>query len=454
MHATSPTEIAARLPPTLKLGAATSAYQIEGAVDADGRGTANWDTFAAKPGAVVDGSSGAGACDHYRHMPADVALMADLGLDTYRFSVAWPRILPRGSGPVEQRGLAFYDRLVDTLLSHGIEPVPTLYHWDLPQPLEDVGGWPHRDTAGRFADYATVVVEALGDRVTRWSTLNEPWCSAHLGYHAGQHAPGVTDPAQAMDAAYTLLRAHHLGTQAIRAASGAARVGVVLNLTTIDGDDEEAIRALDAIRNRWWLDGCIDGRIPDDAATAWAQVSPPDMRPEDLAAGRPDWLGINYYYPEKVTTGPAGAPLPDACVAPARSVPPTGELTAMGWPVDPGALTRLLRRVSDGWGPLPIAITENGAAYDDDPPQDGRVTDPRRTAFLSQHLTAVADAADGGVEVTDYMVWSLLDNFEWSFGYTKRFGIVAVDYDTQVRTPKDSARWYAAVIARQEAELV
>ncbi len=320
-----PNEVAARLPAGLRLGAATSSYQIEGAVEQDGRGQSNWDVFCARPGTIEDGTSGAGACDHYNRMPADVALMADLGLEVYRFSIAWPRIVPDGHGYVEQRGLAFYDRLVDTLLAHGIEPLPTLYHWDLPQALEESGGWTNRDTAGRFADYAAAVVDRLADRVVRWATLNEPWCSAHLGYHAGKHAPGVQDAGKAMAAAYNLLRAHHLGDQAIRAGSGAAQVGVVLNVTTVYGDDEEAVDALDAIRNRWWLDGCVDGTLPPQAVAAWSAIDRPDIRDGDLGAGRPDWLGVNYYYPEYVTTGRQGVALPDACVAPARGVPPSGQ---------------------------------------------------------------------------------------------------------------------------------
>jgi beta-glucosidase len=287
MEILEPAELAARLPASLRFGTATSSYQIEGAVDEDGRGPANWDVFCRQPGAILDGSSGAGACDHYHRMPQDVALMADLGMEVYRFSIAWPRIQPEGAGGVEDRGLAFYDRLVDALLAHGIEPVPTLYHWDLPWALEEAGGWPHRDTAGRFADYASVVAERLGDRVTRWATLNEPWCAAHLGYHAGQHAPGERDAGRAMAAAHTFLRAHALGRQAVQAATSSAQVGVVLNVTTIHARDEErdadAVRALDAVRNRWWLDGCLRGELPADAVEAWSAVAEPDVR---LARGQ------------------------------------------------------------------------------------------------------------------------------------------------------------------------
>ncbi|CAN5175461.1 GH1 family beta-glucosidase [soil metagenome] len=456
-----PGEIAGRLPPGLRLGTATSSYQIEGAVEEDGRGPANWDVFSQRPGAIADASSGAGACDHYHRMPADVALMADLGMEVYRFSIAWPRIMPEGRGRIEERGLAFYDRLVDELLGSGIEPVPTLYHWDLPQALEDAGGWPNRDTAGRFADYASVVVDRLGDRVTRWATLNEPWCASHLGYHAGVHAPGVTDAGAAMAAAHTLLRAHHLGGQAIRAASSTAQVGVVLNVTTVRPQDDteadaEAVRALDAVRNRWWLDGCLRGTLPEDAVAAWESLSVadadgvvvgPDIREGDLDGPAPDWLGVNYYYPEIVTARSDGEVLPDACAAPARGIAPQGETTAMGWPIDPAGFTELLLRIHRDYDPVPIAITENGAAFDDQDPRDGRLPDPRRTAFLSAHLSALADAIDAGVPVTDYMAWSLMDNFEWALGYGKRFGIVHVDYETQARTPKDSARWYAEVVS-------
>lgn len=465
MDIIEPTDLATRLPAGLRMGTATSSYQIEGATEVDGRGPANWDIFCRRPDTIADGSDGSVACDHYNRMPADVAMMADLGMEVYRFSIAWPRILPEGAGKVEQRGLDFYDRLVDELLGRGIEPVPTLYHWDLPQALEDAGGWPHRDTAGRFADYASVVVQHLGDRVTRWATLNEPWCSSHLGYHSGKHAPGVTDAAAAMAAAYNLLRAHHLGDQAIRAASSSAQVGVVLNVTTIrpleDTEaDAEAARALDAIRNRWWLDGCLKGTLPADAVAAWESLSVadadgvvagPDIRQGDLSASRPDWLGVNYYYPELVTAGSGGVDLPDACVAPARAVPPQGETTAMGWPIDAGAFRELLLRIHRDYDPPPIAITENGAAFEDDEPRDGRLPDPRRTAYLSAHLEALGQAAEAGVRITDYMAWSLMDNFEWSLGYSKRFGIVHVDYDTQARTPKDSARWYADVVAAVKA---
>ena len=447
-------EIAARLPASLLMGVATSSYQIEGAVDVDGRGPSIWDTFCRVPGAIEDGTSGDVACDHYHRMPDDVALMADLGMEAYRFSVAWPRIQPTGRGAVEPRGLDFYDRLVDALLAVGIEPVPTLYHWDLPQGLEDDGGWPTRDLAGRFADYAHLVSDRLGDRVTRWATLNEPWCASHLGHHAGVHAPGRRDAAATMAAAYTLLRAHHLGAQAIRAAASGAQVGAALNVTTIHpGDDEaeEAVRALDAVRNRWWLEGVIEGRLPADALAAWEAVGTPDIRDGDLDGDRPDWLGINYYFPETVTADPAGFTMPDACCAPARGVPPTPPLTAMGWQQDPAAFTALLRRVHDDHGPIPLAITENGAAFDDPVPSGGRVSDPDRTAYLAAHLSALADAIDAGVPVTDYMAWSLMDNFEWERGYAKRFGIVHVDYDTQVRTPKDSARWYAEVAAAVRA---
>lgn len=449
-----PAAIAARLPASLRMGVATSSYQIEGAVDVDGRGPSIWDTFCRVPGAIEDGTDGSVACDHYHRMPADVALMADLGMEVYRFSIAWPRIQPVGRGAVEPRGLDFYDRLVDALLAVGIEPVPTLYHWDLPQALEDDGGWPTRDLAGRFADYAHVVAGHLGDRVTRWATLNEPWCASHLGYHSGDHAPGRRSAADAMAAAYTLLRAHHLGAQAIRAASSRAQVGAALNVTTIHpGDDEaeEAVRALDAVRNRWWLEGVIEGRLPADAVAAWEAVGDPDIRDGDLDGSRPDWLGINYYFPETVTTRTSGDPLPDACAEPARGVPPAPPLTAMGWTQDPAAFATLLRRVHREHGPIPLAITENGAAFDDPGPIDGRVTDPDRTAYLAAHLQALADAIDDGVPVTDYMAWSLMDNFEWARGYAKRFGIVHVDYATQVRTPKDSARWYAEVAAAVRA---
>ena len=451
MPTTPAAEVARSLPSSLRLGAATASYQIEGSTQVDGRGQSIWDTFTMQDGRIADGSSGEPACDHYQRMPADVALMTELGLAVYRFSIAWPRIQPSGHGPVNEQGMDFYDRLVDTLLDAGIEPLPTLYHWDLPQVLEDAGGWPSRDLAGRFADYAHLVAQRLGDRVDRWATLNEPWVVAHLGYNTGVHAPGRQDPAAAMAAAHTLLRAHHLGDQAIRAASSTAQVGIALNLTTIRPDrdtaaDEEAVRALDAIRNRWWLDGVVHGRLPEDAVDAWSAIDRPDLRDDDLPAGPPDWLGINYYFPEIVTTRADGEELPDACVSPARAVAPSGHVTAMGWRVDPGAFTELLTRVHRDYGPIPLVITENGAAYDDPDPVDGRVQDPLRATYLADHVLAVAAAIDQGVPVTDYLAWSLLDNFEWALGISKRFGIVHVDYDTQIRTIKDSGRWYAELI--------
>nr|WP_033279170.1 GH1 family beta-glucosidase [Streptomyces sp. NRRL F-525] len=432
-------------------GAATSSYQIEGAVTVDGRGPSIWDTFAATPGAVRGGDTGAVAADHYHRFPEDIALMAQLGLRAYRFSLAWPRIQPTGSGPVNQRGLDFYRRLTDTLLDHGIQPWPTLYHWDLPQSLEDAGGWPVRDTAERFAEYAALAHEALGDRITHWTTLNEPWCSAFLGYATGRHAPGRREPAAAVRAAHHLLLAHGLAAEAIR--DDASHVGVTLNLTHVtplsaDPADLDAARHVDGMQNRLFLDPLLRGAYPDDVLDDLREVTGADhIRDGDLKRiGAPlDHLGVNYYAPMLVA-GSTG-PVQSAYVgSPSVRVADGGRpRTAMGWEIDERGLLDLLLRLKADYPAVPLYITENGAAFDDVVEEDG-VHDADRIAYLDGHLRSCARAIGQGVPLEGYFVWSLLDNFEWSFGYGPRFGIVHVDYATQRRTPKDSARWYAEVI--------
>ncbi|MFD9737366.1 GH1 family beta-glucosidase [Umezawaea sp. NPDC059074] len=425
-------------------GAATSSYQIEGAVAEDGRGPSIWDTFAATPGKVDNGDTGEVAADHYHRYREDVALMADLGLGAYRFSVAWPRVQPLGSGAVDQRGLDFYRRLVDALLDKGIEPWPTLYHWDLPQPLEDAGGWPERDTALRFADYAAVVHEALADRVTHWTTLNEPWCSAFLGYATGRHAPGRREPAAAVRAAHHLLLGHGL---AVRAMAG-ARVGVTLNLTTVSPRgpaDADAARRIDGMQNRIFLDPLLRGSYPADVVDDLRGTTSFDhVRPDDLAtiSAPLDFLGVNYYSPMLVAR--SAVPTPSAYVgSPHVEMVDGGRArTSIGWEIDAGGLRDLLLRLRDEYPAVPLHITENGAAFDDSP------HDTARIAYLADHLRACAEAIDLGVPLRGYFAWSLLDNFEWSYGYAQRFGLVHVDYATQRRTLKDSARWYADVIAR------
>ncbi|MFJ6894987.1 GH1 family beta-glucosidase [Streptomyces hokutonensis] len=433
-------------------GAATSSYQIEGAVTEDGRGPSIWDTFAATPGAVRGGDTGAVAADHYHRFPGDVALMAELGLRAYRFSLAWPRIQPTGSGPANQRGLDFYRRLTDTLLDHGIQPWPTLYHWDLPQPLEDAGGWPVRDTAERFAEYAALAHEALGDRVTHWTTLNEPWCSAFLGYGTGRHAPGRREPAAAVRAAHHLLLGHGLAAEALR---DSARVGITLNLTHVtplsaDPADLDAARRIDGMQNRLFLDPLLRGSYPVDVladlheVTAFGHVHDGDLK---RIGALPDHLGINYYAPMLVAGGTT--PAQSAYVgSPLVRIADGGRpRTAMGWEIDERGLLELLLRLRADYPAVPLYITENGAAFDDVMERDG-VHDTDRIAYLDGHLRSCARAIGHGVPLRGYFVWSLLDNFEWSFGYGPRFGIVHVDYATQRRTPKDSAHWYAEVIRR------
>ena len=459
-------------PPGFLWGAATASYQIEGAVAEDGRGPSIWDTFSHTPGKVHHGDTGDVACDHYHRMPEDVALMADLGLAAYRFSIAWPRIVPTGSGAVNQKGLDFYSRLVDELLQRRITPTATLYHWDLPQPLEDAGGWTNRATAERFAEYAAVVGAALGDRVRTFTTLNEPWCSAYLGYSAGVHAPGRQSHADSLAAVHHLNLAHGLGVAALRTSAPGAQLSVTLNLGNIrPASDSEADRRaaahVDAITNRLFLEPMLRGSYPADVLddlrhlTDWSFIRDGD---EKLTHGLVDELGVNYYFPARVaaatpellaaaadddphgTQGPAAYPGTDL----AMSVPQEGPYTAMGWRIEPASLTELLMAVHRDYPDLPLLITENGAAFDDEVSEDASgaaVHDGDRIDYLRHHLGAALDAIDAGVDLRGYYVWSLLDNFEWSYGYAKRFGIVRVDYPTGRRLPKDSARFYADVIA-------
>lgn len=461
---------ARRFPDGFVWGAATAAYQVEGATDADGRGPSIWDTFSRTPGAVLGGHTGDLGTDHYRRFADDVALMADLGLQAYRFSVAWPRVQPTGRGPANQAGLDFYRRLADTLLAHGIDPVVTLYHWDLPQPVEDAGGWPARDTAWRFADYAGLVAGALGDRVPLWTTLNEPWCTAYLGYASGEHAPGVQDPARALAAVHTLNLAHGLGARAVRAAAGdATQVSVTLNLqvnraASAAPEDVAAKARLDRVANEVFLGPLLDGAYPEEVVadtahlTDWSFVRDGDL---DLVRTRLDALGVNYYTTALVAgavgggtdadadgtdvqaASPAGDERPPAnLVTGVRWLHQPGSRTAMGWVVDPTGLTELLLDLHRRRPDLPLWITENGAAYPDVVAEDGRVHDADRVAYLHGHLDAVGAALDVGADVRGYFAWSLMDNFEWAYGYERRFGIVHVDYATLERTVKDSGRWY------------
>lgn len=450
-------------PPGFTWGVATSAYQVEGSPDADGRGRSIWDTFSHTPGAVTGGDTGDVACDHYRRCADDVALLHRLAIQAYRFSVAWPRVQPAGRGPANAAGLDFYDRLVDLLLGNDVAPLVTLYHWDLPQALQDAGGWPARDTAHRFADYCELVAARLADRVRRWTTLNEPWCSTFLGYAKGEHAPGIRDPRQALRAVHHLLLGHGLAMRRLREIlPGDAELSIVLNPAEVrpaaDGEaDVAAAAAIDGIANRIFLDPLLHGGYPDDVVAAtrtagicdWQHVQAGDL---ELIGAPIDALGVNYYTPLIVE---AGTPPPEQAEAllaypgcpGIRLVDPPGPRTEQGWAVDPAALVTLLRRIGREAPGIPLLVTENGAAYPDRPGPDG-VADPQRTGFLHAHLAAVHEAIVTGVDVRGYFVWSFLDNFEWAYGYTQRFGLVHVDYPTQTRTPKHSALWYQEVIRR------
>lgn len=441
-------------------GVATAAYQIEGAVDVDGRGPSIWDTFCRQPGAIADGSSGDVATDHYHRWPEDVALLSDLGVDAYRFSIAWPRILPAGSGRVEQRGLDFYRRLTDALVERGIRPFVTLYHWDLPQALEDRGGWRHRDTARHFADYAAVVVDALGDRVGDWITLNEPYCSSIVGYAEGRHAPGAREGHGALAAAHHLLLGHGLAIEALRAGAPAGadtRVGITLNMSPAvpagDAPAELAAAARqDLVVNRQFTDPVLAGAYPDGLEALYAGVSDFSFRHDgDLSviAAPLDFLGVNYYYRIHTHDAPFAEPEPGRRTAidiGVRSSVPEGVATTdLGWPIEPEGLTATLTGLVRRYPRLPpVYLTENGRAELDPGPRP----DPERITFVAEHLAALRDAVDAGVDVRGYFYWSLIDNFEWARGYPPRFGLVHVDYPTGTRTPKASYHWWRDELRR------
>ncbi|WP_033344661.1 GH1 family beta-glucosidase [Catenuloplanes japonicus] len=444
----------AALPQGFVWGAATSAYQIEGAVDADGRKPSIWDTFCRVPGAIDNGDTGDVAADHYHRVPEDVALMKRLGLDAYRFSIAWPRVMPDGRGQVNAAGLDFYDRLVDQLLAAGVKPFATLYHWDLPQALQDLGGWPERDTAYAFADYAAVVAARLGDRVTDWMTMNEPLCSAWIGHLDGNMAPGERSLERAIPASHHLLLGHGLGMAAIRAhAATPAEVGIVLNLSPIEPasdspEDVAAAHRADGHTNRWWLDPVFGRGYPTDMVETY-KINPP-VRDGDLEAiaAPTEFFGLNYYFRQLI------ADAPDAPAPHGRQVPVDGAVeTAMGWEVFADGLEQLLLRVTNEYHVPKIYVTENGSAWADTPGADGAYEDKERTRYLEDHLAACASAVAKGAPLAGYFAWSLLDNFEWAYGYDKRFGLVHVDYDTQVRTIKNSGHRYAEIIRNHRAEL-
>jgi beta-glucosidase len=468
-----------RFPDGFTWGVATSAYQIEGAVAEDGRGDSVWDTFCRRPGVIRDGATGDVAADHYHRWPEDVALMSDLGISAYRFSVAWPRVQPTGSGPPNKAGLDFYDRLTDELLAREIAPVPTLFHWDLPQPLEDAGGWLARDTAYRFADYAGLVANRLADRIPLWITLNEPFIVMAFGYALGLHAPGQALTLGALPAAHHQLLGHGVAVAALRAA-GARQVAITNNCSPVwpasrSEADLAAADAYDTLHNRLFNDPLLLGVYPDLTAFGVGDEGLDCVRPGDLdlISAPLDALGINYYAPTRVSAlagSPAsGSPAPGspASGSPAPGSPPPGSglpfqlepipgypVTAFGWPVIPAGLTEILRLFQDRyaeWLP-PVYITENGCSAADEPDADGVIDDQPRIRFLDGHIRAVADAITAGVDVRGYLTWSLIDNFEWSEGYRQRFGLVYVDFATQLRTPKASFAWYRDLIASQRSD--
>ncbi len=453
-------------PPGFLWGAATAAYQIEGAATEDGRTASIWDTFSHTRGRTLNGESGDIAADHYHRYGSDVALMTELGLAAYRFSSSWSRVIPGGAGQVNQKGLDFYSRLVDSLLAASIKPVITLYHWDLPQELEDAGGWTNRATAERFAEYASVMAGALGDRIPTWTTFNEPWCSSFLGYSAGVHAPGRQEPASALSAVHHLLLAHGLAVGELRSALPAeAQLSITLNLHVVrpetdSAENFDAARQIDGLANRVWLDPLFKGSYPEDVLadtreiTDWSFVQPGDLE----VISRPlDLLGVNYYTPTLVRrydgTGPkasadghgkGGETWPGASSV--EFLPQEGQHTEMDWVVDPSGLYDLLMRLHRELPDLPLMMTENGAAFVDVVEEDGAVHDPDRVNYVRGHLAAVQNAITDGADVRGYFVWSLMDNFEWAYGYSKRFGVIRVDFDTQERTVKDSGRFYADVV--------
>ena len=426
-------------PPGFTWGSATSSFQIEGAPSADGKSPSIWDTFCREEGRIADGSNGDRACEHFDRFVDDVALIADLGLDAYRFSVAWTRVMPTGTGAVNAAGLDFYDRLVDELLAKGIEPFPTLYHWDLPQVLEDRGGWVARDTAHAFADYTEAVVSRLGDRINTWTTLNEPFVSANHGYVTGEHAPGRTSMAEGFAASHHLLLGHGLAGDRIRALAPHSRLAIVINFTPMrPASEDEADRTethhRNHLENRWYSDPVAGLGYPQDTAEfyEWDQS---EVHDNDMATiSRPiDLLGINFYTRETVAAD-------NSYVIPA-DVP----VNTMGWEIHPPSLGHLLRELEERYEFPSYLITENGAPMPDEIRENGQIVDHDRLAYIRDHLSEVHSAIADGVPIEGYLVWSLFDNFEWAWGYGPRFGIIEVDFETQERTPKKSAEWFSRV---------
>ncbi|MCY4746046.1 GH1 family beta-glucosidase [Pelomonas sp. UHG3] len=436
-------------PADFRWGVSTSSFQIEGAGDADGKGESIWDRFCKQPGRIRDGGNGLVACDHYHLYPQDLDMAKAMGVNAYRFSIAWPRILPNGHlgrGAVNEAGLAFYDRLVDAMLERGLDPWCTLYHWDLPQALQDQGGWLSRETVAAFVEYTDIVTRRLGDRVKHWITHNEPWCSSMMSYWENVHAPGGTSFADALQASHHILLSHGLAIPVIRKNVPGADIGITLSLHPITAasdspEDAAALQRHDGLRNRWFLDPLFGRGYPADTL-ALAGDAAPTVLPGDLEAiATPtDFLGVNYYFPEMVKHDPdpkTGGPM-RASLVEKQGV----ERSGFGWEVSPQGLVDLLARVQRDYNPTVIQLTENGSTFEDVLTPEGRVHDKERLSYLQRHLAALKAAVDAGVPVKGYFAWSLLDNFEWAEGYLRRFGLAYVDYPTQRRILKDSGLWY------------
>ncbi|WP_051325676.1 GH1 family beta-glucosidase [Glycomyces tenuis] len=463
--------LAARFPAGFTWGAATSSYQVEGATTTDGRGRSIWDTFVAEPGRVVDGSNGDKAIDSYNNIEGDVALVGELGLNSYRFSLSWPRVCPDGDSRVNRAGLDYYSALVDALLEADVTPWVTLYHWDLPQALENAGGWPKRDTAERFGEFARAAHAVLGDRVKHWITVNEPWCAAFLGYASGEHAPGRREPAASIAAAHHLMVGHGLAARAIKEADPASTVSIGLNFYPVYAAsdtpaDVDAARRIDGVQNRWFTDAALKGAYPEDivedfeAVTDFSFVEVGDM---ELINAPLDCLSVNFYSQFTVTAAEGGAASASAAPTNAGSPWPANEhigfvttglpQTDMGWEIAPQGLTETLKRLHANYPQVTLAVTENGAAFPDKL-VEGQVADSERLDYVRDHLEACADAIEAGVPLVGYFAWSLADNFEWAWGYTKRFGLVYVDFETGQRVVKDSGKWYGDLVrqARSNGE--
>jgi len=424
-------------------GVSTSSYQIEGAVQEDGRGESIWDRFCAAPGTIRDGSSGAVACDHYHRWPEDMDMARSLGVNAYRFSIAWPRILPTGRTALNAKGLDFYERLVDGMLERGLQPWATLYHWDLPQALQDQGGWAARETVQAFVEYADVVTRRLGDRVKHWITHNEPWCTAFLGHHEGNHAPGIRNYKTSLQVCHHLLLSHGQAVPVIKRNVADAQVGITLSLHPIKAAtdspaDAAAVIRHDGMRNRWFLDPLHGRGYPADCLALLGDLAP-EVHEGDMAAiaVQTDFLGVNYYFPEQVSDAPNQGTVGTKVVE-----VPGVERTAFGWEVAPDGMVTLLKRLQRDYAPGPLYLTENGSTYDDVVEPDGSINDLQRRSYLARHLVAAKQALKQGVPLKGYFAWSLLDNFEWAEGYVRRFGLTYVDYTTQKRRLKASGEWY------------